>query len=73
MCFCELQVERTGTTKVRVAALPAASDEVQVTVVEPIGNSEPEAGVHVTATTPFTASTEVTVYVTTRPFAAVAF
>ena len=48
-----------------VAVLPAVSDAMQVTVVTPIGNPEPEPGVHTTGRAPSTASTAEAVNVTT--------
>src|SRR5262249_14456962 len=40
----------TSTMKVQVAVLPEASVAVQVTVVLPMGNTEPEAGTHAAVT-----------------------
>jgi hypothetical protein len=54
------------------AVLPAASVAEQFTDVEPIGNVDPEAGTHVTATDPSIASSAVTEKVTTAPLPLVA-
>jgi hypothetical protein len=50
-------VSTTVTVAVPVPMLPGGSVAVQVTVVVPIGNVEPEATSHDTATEPYTAST----------------
>ena len=50
-----------------VAVLPRSSEAVHVTVVVPIGNVEPEAGVHVTEREPSTRSVAVAVNETTLP------
>jgi hypothetical protein len=62
----------TVTVKVPEAAFPAASVAVQVTVVVPIGNVDPEAGVQTTATGPSIASTAEAVNVAIAPAALVA-
>lgn len=46
----------TMTRNVVVATCPVESLDVQVTVVDPIGNDAPDAGLHVTGRTPSTAS-----------------
>jgi hypothetical protein len=54
------------TWKLVEAEWPLGSLAEQLTVVDPIGNAEPEAGVQLTVTTPATASVAVGfVYVTT--------
>src|SRR6187397_2655565 len=55
------------TVREPVAGLPAWSVAVQVTVVVPTGNSESEAGSHVTGTDPSTWSVAVGERVTTLP------
>jgi hypothetical protein len=60
-------VSLTVTVKLPVAVLPDESVAEQLTVVVPIGNVEPEAGVHVTSTEPSTLSVAVALYVTTAP------
>ena len=63
----------TVTENVARPVLPAASVAEQVTLVVPIGNLEPEAGLQVTATLPLTASDAVGgVYVTVAPSGPVA-
>ena len=57
----------TVTKNEPVPVLPLVSDAEQFTVVVPIGNVEPEAGVHVTGREPSTKSDAVAVNVTTRP------
>ena len=52
-------VSRTVTLKVLVPVLWWASVAEQVTVVLPSGKVEPEAGAHVTASVPSTASVAV--------------
>src|SRR5215467_2514596 len=53
-------VSTTCTTKAAVVvALPCASRAVHETVVLPSGNVEPDAGAHVTASTPSTRSVAV--------------
>ena len=42
----------TVTENEHVTELPAASDAVQVTVVEPMGKNDPDAGTHATVTAP---------------------
>src|SRR5262245_16605937 len=49
----------TVTWNVALAGFPAASAALQVTVVVPGWNSDPEAGVQLTSTGPSTASTAV--------------
>src|SRR5438034_1490374 len=49
-------VSPTATLKLAVVLLPAWSVAVQDTVVVPIGNREPEAGLQFTATVPSTGS-----------------
>ena len=56
----------TVTVNEPVDVLPAASDDEQVTVVTPIGNDEPEAGVQTTGRAPSTASSAEALNVTTR-------
>ena len=41
---------KTATVNEQVAVLPEASVAVQVTVVTPIGNIDPDGGVHATVT-----------------------
>jgi hypothetical protein len=54
--------------KLADALLPAVSVAVQLTVVAPVGNVPPDAGVHATATGPSTKSLAVgSVYVTAAP------
>ena len=54
--------------KLAEALFPAASAAVQFTVVAPVGNVPPEAGVHATASGPSTRSVAVgSVYVTAAP------
>jgi hypothetical protein len=65
-------VSLTVTVKLPFAVLPDESVAEQLTVVVPMGNVEPEAGVHVTGTEPSTSSVAVAVYVTTAPDALVA-
>src|SRR5262245_60667488 len=65
-------VSLTVTWNVAVAVFPAASLAVQLTVVVPSGNSEPDAGVQLTATGPSTLSVAVTVYPTCAPPGSVA-
>src|SRR6266576_5657309 len=57
-------VSLTVTVKVFVSVFPAASVAVDVTVVAPLGNTEPEAGL-LTTLTPAQLSVAVTVKVTT--------
>jgi hypothetical protein len=52
-------VSRTVTVNVAVPVLFAASVAVQVTVLVPSGNVEPEAGLQVTGTFPLTVSLAV--------------
>src|SRR5262249_14957280 len=47
------------TVNVAVRVLPRVSEAVQVTVVVPVGNVEPDAGVHVTVRGPSTRSLAV--------------
>ena len=56
---------RTVTTKLFVAVLPERSVALQVMVVLPIGNSEPDAGSHETGTTRSIASYADALKVTT--------
>ena len=49
----------TVTVKLADALLPAASTAVQLTVVAPVGNVAPDAGVHATASSPSTRSVAV--------------
>src|SRR5882762_10417485 len=63
---------RTSTSKVAVAVLPALSLALQLTVVVPIGNRLPDAGVQVTGTSPSTVSVAEAVKVTTAPAGLVA-
>ena len=49
----------TMTWKLVDAECPLESLAEQLTVVDPTGNAEPEAGVQLTATTPVTASVAV--------------
>ena len=44
------QMLKTVTVKLQLAVLPEASVAVQVTVVTPAGNDEPEAGTHAAVT-----------------------
>src|SRR5262249_54917575 len=62
----------TFTVKLALAALPCASTAVQVTVVVPIGNGEPEGGLHVTVRGPSTESMAPTVKLTAAPSGPVA-
>ena len=62
----------TVTEKVALAALPALSTLVQVTVVTPMGNVLPEGGVHVAGSAPDTASLADAVKFTTAPEALLA-
>src|SRR5215212_1716882 len=55
-----------------VASFPAASVALQLTVVSPSGNVEPEAGSHVTFTEPSTSSVADASNVTSAPFGPVA-
>ena len=50
-----------------VAVLPLVSEAEQLTVVVPVGNVEPEAGLHVTGREPSTKSVAVTANDTTAP------
>ena len=56
----------TVTVNEPVEVLPVASDDVQVTVVTPTGNDEPEAGVQTTGRAPSTASSAEALKVTRR-------
>ena len=49
-------VSCTSTVVVAVPVLPALSVALHVTVVEPSGKAEPEAGAHVAVTLPSTRS-----------------
>jgi hypothetical protein len=60
-----------ATWKEALPVFPCASLAVQVTVVVPTGNVEPDAGEQFELVTP-TASVNVTVYATTAPAALVA-
>src|SRR5207237_7222077 len=62
----------TVMVKGAVLRLPSASVGVHVTVVAPIGNVAPLAGVQVTATLPSKASTADAVYVNAAPVGPVA-
>jgi hypothetical protein len=55
------------TVKLALPVLPAASVAVQFTVVAPMANVLPEAGVQLVATGPLTASSAVAVKLTTAP------
>jgi hypothetical protein len=46
-----IQISNVDTVNMQLAVLPAASVAVQVTVEIPIGNADPDGGVH-TAVTP---------------------
>ena len=65
-------VSPTVTVNEPDAGLPWRSIAVQVTVVAPIGNVDPDAGAHVTGSAPSTLSVAVPLKVTTAPFADVA-
>jgi hypothetical protein len=65
-------VSRTVTVKVRLAALPAASLALVVTVVVPTGKTVPEAGLLLVLTAPLTRSLALVLKVTVAPLAAVA-
>jgi hypothetical protein len=54
-------VSITVTVNEQLAGLPEASVAVQVTVVVPAGNDEPEGGTHVAALTPAQLSVAVAV------------
>ena len=56
--------ETTCTWNVAVAVLPDGSVAVQLTVVVPVANIDPEAGVHVIVTVPLLSAADGTVYVT---------
>jgi len=60
-------VSTTVTTNAPVAALPAASETEQCTVVVPKGNIDPDAGAHAGTSTPSTMSDALTEYVTAAP------
>jgi hypothetical protein len=60
-------VSCTVTVKLPVDVLPCVSLAEHVTVVVPIGNAEPDAGVHVTGRGPSMASVAVAVNVATAP------
>src|SRR5215212_511783 len=62
----------TVTVNEPVASFPAASVALQLTVVSPSGNVEPEAGSHVTFTEPSTSSVADASNVTSAPFGPVA-
>ena len=62
----------TVTTNAAVPALPAVSVALQLTVVVPIPNVDPEAGAHVAVGDPSTASVEPALNVTGAPDADVA-
>jgi hypothetical protein len=62
----------TDTVNVPEALLPAASRALHETVVRPIRNVDPDAGVHVTARGPSTASFAEALNDTARPAALVA-
>ena len=57
----------TVTVKVSVAVFPSASDAVQVTVVVPTGNKEPDDGEQVGPEVTPISSDAVTLNVTARP------
>jgi hypothetical protein len=57
----------TVTLKLPVATFPRLSEEEHGTVVEPIGNLEPDAGLQVTARDPSTRSSAFAVKTTTAP------
>jgi len=63
---------RTWTWNDPVALLPWASVAVQVTVVGPTGNVEPDGGLHVTGRGPSTRSIAFAANVTTAPLGPVA-
>lgn len=65
-------VSRTVTVNEPLPVLPAASVELQFTVVAPGANVEPEAGAHANAGLPLTASLALAANVTTWPAALVA-
>src|SRR5690348_16316325 len=58
---------RTVTLKLPAAVLPCASLAEQFTVVVPIPNIDPDAGMHDTGTAPSTTSLAVAGYVTAAP------
>jgi len=60
-------VSRTRTVKLHCALFPASSVAVQVTVVSPIGNSEPEGGAQTTVGPGSQASLALVVNVTKLP------
>ena len=60
-------VSTTVTRNAPVAALPAASETEQLTVVMPKGKIDPEAGAQVGTSPPSTRSEALTEYVTTAP------
>jgi hypothetical protein len=62
----------TVTIKEACELLLCASVAAQVTVVAPMGNVAPDAGVQLTGSDPSTRSIAVAVYVTTAPLALVA-
>jgi hypothetical protein len=62
-------LSETVTWKVALPVLPAASLAEQVTVVAPIGNIDPDAGLHVTGRGPSTASDAEAENVTAAPAA----
>src|SRR5438552_2029671 len=65
-------VSCTFTVKVRVAMLPCASTAVQVTVVVPRGNVEPDGWSQITVSGPSTASKALAVKLTVAPSGPVA-
>src|SRR5437868_4468330 len=63
---CGFSQSRIVTVKLQVFCRPDASVAVQVTVVGPSGNTEPEAGTHATLTGPLQLSLPLgVVYLTT--------
>ncbi len=62
----------TVTVKLAVPVLPAASVAVQLTVVGPTGNRDPEAGTQAGVRAPSTSSVALAVNVTTAPVGPVA-
>ena len=60
-------MSRTVTVKLQLELLPEASVAVQVTVVEPFGNTEPDGGLHTTPGFGSQLSDAVAVNVDTAP------
>jgi hypothetical protein len=65
-------VTTTVTAKLAAPVLPCVSVAVHVTVVVPMANVLPDAGVHVTGSVPSTRSIADAVYATTAPLGPVA-